>query len=830
MAQEQEKRRKEEIRKRVKEILGQMSLKEKSALLSGKDNWSTIAIERLGIPPITTADGPHGVRRFNSERIVTGTATYFPTGVSMASSWNPELIGKVSGAIAEETRALGFDIILGPCINIIRHPLAGRDFESFSEDPYLAGKIGVAYVDGVQKNNVGTSLKHYACNSQETERMRGNSVVDERTLREIYLSAFEMVVKESKPWTLMCSYNRINGKYASENHHLLTEILRDEWDFEGLVMSDWTATHSTVDALAAGLDLEMPGPEKHFGARAQDAVAEWKLDESIINRSAARMLELIMLSGKIMGDGFVSNASINTPEHQKLARDLAEESITLLKNSGGILPLNKNNINSIAVIGPNADIRISGGGSSYVYSPYFITSLDGLKEVLGTGAELYVEKGCENYDRPPIMNPQYLTGLSGENGLTVEYFNNAELSGAPVLKFIDTNFDHWTFDQFFGKGLNCDQFSARWTGKVNSPSSGRHTMHAQYIGNLTLKIDGKTIPSISDKSSPSRLSLLNTSAFEFDLSAGRAHDITIEYAKPTYVETGFLQLFFGFFPLPEEDDRIRKAAELAAKSDVVLVFAGMSEGYETEGADRPNMKLPGRQDELIRAVAEANHKTVVVVNSGVPVEMPWISEVQGVVEAFYMGQEGARALSDILVGNVNPSGKLSMTFPIRLEDTPAYINFPGGRDVLYGEGIFVGYRYYDKRDMEPLFPFGHGLSYTEFKYTNMNAPGTFKPGEPLEVSIDVENLGQYDGKEVVQLYVSDMACSVARPPKELKGFAKVEIARGERKTVKFLLDERAFSFYDPIKKGWAAEPGEFEILIGSSSRDIRARAVVKLEE
>lgn len=828
MAFEQDLNKRDKDRERVLEILRKMTLKEKAALLSGKDNWSTISVPRLNIPSIRVSDGPHGVRRVEDEMKSSGVATYFPTGVSMASSWNPELVEQIGTAIAEETRACDCDVILGPCVNIIRHPLAGRNFESFSEDPVLAGKIGAAYVKGVQKNNVGTSLKHFACNNQETERMRSNSVVDERTLREIYLTAFETVVKEAKPWTVMCSYNKLNGHYTSENHHLLTEILRDEWGYEGLVVSDWGANHSTIDSSKAGLDLEMPGPAKHYGQRLQDAIFEWKLDESFADRSAARVLELIMKSGRMDESGLVSNAGINTPKHQEIARDLAKESITLLKNNTTVLPIGKD-IKTIAVIGPNADIRVAGGGSSDVLSPYFITALQGLKEVLGDGAELKIEKGCENYDIPPFMDYRYLTS-GEESGLSAEYYNNADLSGEPVLKRVDRNFNLWSFGEVNRLGVSSEEFSVRWSGKVHAKSSGRHILKTHNNGDLMLKVDGKSVYCVSNEKTQGDFVAMNTMIFEFDLVEGQAHDIEIEYMKPSLNGPAFLQLCFGFLPRPELDGRINRAVQIAAESDMVLVFAGMPESYESEGADRPHMRLPGRQNELISAVAKANPRTAVVLNTCVPVEMPWIDEVAGLVEAYYMGQEGGHALAEILIGKANPSGKLSMTFPKKLSDTPAFINYPGSRDVVYGEGIFVGYRYYDKRDVDPLFPFGHGLSYTSFKYGELKAPGSFKQGETVTASINIENNGAYDGKEVLQLYVSDPACSVARPLRELKAFKKVEIKKGESQSVQFSLDPRAFSFYDPYKKKWVAEPGEFELQVGSSSRDIRAKAVITLEE
>jgi beta-glucosidase len=672
-----------DVEQLVESLLGQLSLKEKVALLSGKDTWQTVPIKRLGIPSLVMTDGPHGVRanRTGEERIQ-GAATSFPTGVSLASSWNTELVHSVGVALAEETRAMGCDILLAPCINIVRTPLAGRNFESYAEDPYLAGRIAVAYVVGVQSRNVGTSVKHYACNNQEIERFRGSSEVDERTLREIYLPAFEATIVEAQPWTVMCSYNRINGVYASQNDYLLNVILRDEWGFEGVVISDWGANHTTVESVQGGLDIEMPGPAKWYGPLLAEAVRNWQIEERTIDNAVRRILRMLVRSAKLDDPSALPPGSVNTPEHQALARELAEESIVLLKNEQDVLPLKADQIKSIAVIGPNAaEARIGGGGSSYLEPPYRVSPLEGLKAAVGDGVEIVYEPGC---DEP-------------------------------------------------------------------------------------------------------------------------------------------------FAPASEPDDRMVRAVELARRSDVALVFAGMPQGFETEGTDRPHMRLPGPQDELIRAVAQANANTVVVLNCGSPVEMPWIDEVAAVLLAFYPGQEGGNAIANILLGIVTPSGKLSVTYPRRYEDNPTSINYPGTREVRYGEGIYVGYRYYDAKGIEPLFPFGYGLSYTRFHYDSLRVPERAVIGAPVEVSVTVTNSGQRAGKEIVQLYVHDEASSLDRPVKELKGFAKVSLEPGERTVVRLTLDQRAFSFYDPHRANWVTEPGAFEILVGASSRDIRATGTVVLE-
>jgi beta-glucosidase len=817
------------IEQRVEDLLSKLTLKEKVLLLSGKDSWRTATIERLGIPSLTMTDGPHGVRSNQPDtgRVVS-PATSFPTAISMAASWNPELIERVGAALGEEARAMGCDILLGPCVNIVRVPLAGRNFECYSEDPYLAGRIGVAYVIGVQSRKVSVSVKHYACNNQETERFRGSSEVDERTLREIYLPQFETIVKEAKPWTVMCSYNRINGVYASENNYILNEILKGEWGFDGVVVSDWNANRTTVASVKGGLDIEMPGPAKYYGNLLVEAVLNWKVDETVLDHAVRRILRLIIRSGRLDDPALLPSGSLNTPEHQTLARELAEASITLLKNENRILPLNLETIRSIAVIGPNAvDMRISGGGSANLDAPYQLSPLEGLKAKLGYRVQIGYEQGCDNFVEPPLIKSAYLTPAKGSGkGLWGEYFDNPDLSGKPVLERIDEKLRMWWFhvgptEQIQGA------FSVRWTGKLTVSGTGLHTFVLISSGKSRLYLDDQLlIENIATQILKETHFTRNTVAI--DLVGGRSYSLRVELIKSAMEDVAHIKLLFGATPRPEEDDRMTRAIELAKQSEVAIVFAGMPEELETEGHDRPHLELPGRQTELIKAVAKANRNTIVVLNCAAPVTMPWLEDVPAVINMFYPGLEGGHAIARILVGEVNPSGKLSVTFPKRLEETPAFTDYPGTKEVFYGEGIFVGYRYYDKRDIEPLFPFGFGLSYTTFEYSQLKVSDQVKLGEPVRVSVTVKNTGQVAGKEVVQLYVHDTKSSLTRPPKELKGFEKLLLQPDESKTVNFILDQRALSFYDPYQKQWVAEPGEFEILIGSSSRDIRLKATFNL--
>lgn len=814
------------VQNRIDEILSAMTLEEKVALLSGKDFWGTVPIERLDLPSLVMTDGPHGVRTVpNGDRMVS-PATSFPTAIGMAASWNQELTERVGAALGEETLALGCDILLGPCVNIVRHPLAGRTFESYSEDPYLIGKLGAAYVQGVQSKNAGTSLKHYAVNNQEFERFRGSSEVDERTLREIYLPAFETIVKEANPWTVMCSYNRINGVYGSQNHYLLTEILRNEWNYDGVVVSDWGANHTIVESAEAGLDIEMPGPAKYYGKLLVDAVRLWQIDEAVIDRAVVRILRMLIQSGRMEAPR--PTGSLNTRKHQAVAGELAEESITLLKNDGRILPLQTAAIRSLAVIGPNAtEIAVSGGGSAQLEPPYKINPLEALREIVGSEVRLEYIQGCHHYDHPVVVKPDYLVLPSGEGqGLTGSFYPNLDFSGDAAHTRNDLRIDFWGFDFGSAEGISAKEFSARWSGSLKIPESGIYNLHLRHTGQVSLYIDGKSCLSSTYRfNTESEAAICST---EISLVGGHLHEIRIDFSKPSH-DFGIIQLLIDRPLRNEDEDQIRQAAELASRCDAAVIFAGVADSHETEGIDRFHLDLPGRQNQLIKAIAAANPRTAVVLNTGGPYLMPWIDDVPAVIQSFFPGQEGGRAIARILLGEVNPSGHLSLTYPKRLEDTPAFLHYPGDKKVHYGEGIFVGYRWYDARSIEPLFPFGHGLSYTTFRYGEINAPKKAKSGVTITVSIPITNSGERRGKEVVQLYIGDKESKVARPPKELKGFAKIDLAPGETQMVEFTLDDRSFAFYDTEQKCWTVEPGVFEILIGSSSRDIRASVPIEIE-
>ncbi|MBN1581944.1 MAG: glycoside hydrolase family 3 C-terminal domain-containing protein [Anaerolineae bacterium] len=798
-----------------------MTLEEKVAMAAGADLWHSTAVERLGVPSIKVTDGPNGARGGDFGGGV-GSAC-FPVGICLGSTWNPDLIERVGQALGEEVKSKQAHILLAPTVNIHRSPLNGRNFECYSEDPYLTARIAAAYIKGVQKQGVGACIKHFVCNDSEFERHSISSEVGERALREIYLPPFETAVNESGVWAVMSAYNKVNGTYCSENHYTLLDILKGEWNFEGIVISDWGGTYSTADAANNGLDLEMPGPARWMGEKLLEAVQNGQVGEAAIDDKVRRLLRTILKAGVQEGPEAPEQA-IDRPEHRKLIRQAAGEGIVLLKNDG-VLPLN--GVKRIAVIGPNAvEAKVMGGGSAHVKAHYVVSPLDGIRARAGDGIEVTYALGCTNYKDIPELKTEWLTpsGKKGSGG-TVAYFNNLDLEGDPVLtEPLDRTRLMW-FGQV-APGVDRACFSARLTGTLTVPESGTYTLGLTSVGLSRMFIDGELVidnwtdykpmrgPFARDHQAPTA---------EVELAAGQPYQLVVEYSKQQAPR--FAMLRIGCLPA-EPADLMERAVQAAAEADVALVFIGTGGEWESEGFDRPDMELPGQQIELLEKVAAANPNTVVVLNTGSPISVPWLDEVAAVVEAWFPGQECGNAIADVLFGDVNPSGKLSQSWPVRLQDNPAFINYPGenGR-VVYGEGLFVGYRYYDKKQIVPRFPFGYGLSYTTFAYDNLRLDKAgYTLGEAITVSVDVTNTGSIAGHEVVQLYVRDVESSLVRPEKELKAFAKVALVPGETKTVTLELDERALSFYDDAQARWVAQAGEFQVLVGASSRDIRCKA------
>lgn len=660
----------------LNEIISQMTLEEKVSLCSGLDFWRLKSIKRLGIPTVMVSDGPHGLRKQSDDANYTDInnsieAICFPSGVTTACSFDRDLLYRLGDILGEECQAEDIAFILGPSINIKRSPLGGRNFEYFSEDPYLTGELATMYIKGVQSHQVGTSLKHFVCNNQENRRMTASSEVDERTLREIYLAGFEKAVKEASPWSVMTSYNRLNGIFTSESSYLLTDILRNEWGFGGCVMSDWGAVNDRVAGLKAGLDLEMPGSRGTNDAKIKRAIKNGTLSEDILDESVKRILTKIFQ--------YIDNKeeiTFNKEAHHQVARQLANESAVLLKNEG-ILPLSAKDC-QITFIGEFAKTpRIQGGGSSHI-KPYKVSS------ALDTVSEIY----CVSYAQ--------------------------------------------------GFVTDVDE---------------------------------------------TQIELLN------------------------------------------------EAVDLAKSSDVAVIFAGLPDAFESEAYDRQHMKLPNCQNELIEKVCAVQPNTVVVLHNGSPVEMPWVSEVKAILEMYLGGEAVGEATIDLLFGHTNPSGKLAETFPIRLEDTPAHLSYQVVDDeIYYDEKLFVGYRYYDTKKMNVLFPFGHGCSYTTFDYHDLVVSQTsIRDDEAVTLSFKVTNTGSVFGKEVAQLYVQDLTSSVIRPVKELKNFEKVALKPNETKTITFKLSQRDFAYYEVKISDWYVSTGNYDLLVGSSSRDIRLQTKIFIE-
>ena len=663
-------------------LVSRMTVEEQALLLSGDGWWRTHGIERLGLPAITVSDGPHGLRKLQGLFGDSVPATCFPTAPALAATWNCALVREVGVALGRESQAADVQIILGPGINIKRSPLGGRNFEYFSEDPLLSGRMAVAYIDGVQSEGVGTSLKHFAVNSQETQRMATSSDIDERTLHEIYLPAFEMAVRESQPWTVMSSYNPVNGTYVSEHPELLTDILRRQWGFKGFVVSDWGGINDRVIGVAAGTNLEMPGSGDHNRKKIIAAVHEGRLSKEALARSTTEVVAVVLKAIAARRPG----ATFDAEAHHALARRVGAEAIVLLKNEDEVLPLRSGQ--KVALIGAFAKMpRYQGAGSSQV-------------------------------------NPIRVTNAHDEL---------AALLGADRLVH----------------AAGCDG-------------------------------EGET-----------------------------------------------------------DDAMLDEAARKAASADVAIVFAGLPDSYESEGFDRHSIDMPPGHVRLIEAVARAQPSVVIVLLNGSAVAMPWIDRVKGVVEAWLGGQAGGGAIADVLTGRVNPSGKLSETFPVDLEQTPAFPGFPShSGHAFYGEGLFVGYRHYDTRRIEPLFPFGFGLSYTRFVYTAIrigNASFDADTGGSVTIEATVRNVGAVSGQEVVQLYVHEHAPAFPGPENELRAFDKLTLAPGEEKTLRFTLGRRDFAHFDARARAWSVKAGRFEVRVGGSSRelplaltlDVEARRAVK---
>ena len=804
---------KSDIDKRIEALTGRMTLDEKIEQLSGSGatGFDTRENTRLGIPALRMTDGPLGVRW--------GKTTAFPSGVSLAATWDTAMVAKFAVALAEEAHVRGRNYLLGPCVNIHRLPTGGRNFESYGEDPYLTSRLAVSFIKALQGQHIISSVKHFALNNQEWRRTEVDVRVEERAMREIYLPAFEAAVKEGGVYTVMSAYNKVNGWWCSENQVLLNDILKKEWGFQGFVVSDWGSTHSTIDAANHGLDLEMPSGDVFALAKLKKAVLEGKVTEATINDKVKRILWVKQKAGLFTARNVEDTTRLVFDAHKKLAREIAAESIVLLKNSNNILPLNQAKLKKITIIGPNAlTARTGGGGSSRVNPFYSVSPFEGIKKLINNTAQVVYAPGDILLASPvSAIGTPYLERLEmGGKGLKAEYFKNMKLESPPALVRVDSLIDFTWEDNPPAPGIEKDGYSVRWTGYLMPPVTRPYTLYTASDDGVRVFIDGKLV--INNWTNHGT----TIDSAKLILLAGKSYNIKVEY----YEDGGDAVMLLGW-DLPEEGmhrQMVSDAVKAATGADVAIIFAGTSENYESEGFDRTGgLKLPGNQEELIKAVAAANPRTIVVLNSGTPVVTGgWLNSIPALMEAFFPGQEGGNAIADVLFGNHNPSGKLPFSFISGNEQSPAYAGYMGKTlDAPYAEGIFVGYRYLEKNKLTPTFPFGFGLSYTSFVYSPMKVAKASK--DEYVVTLKVKNSGKVAGSEIVQLYVADDHSKVARPMKELKGFSKVTLAPGQEKEVSIRLNFRSFAYYDESGKNWKVEAGNFILMAGSSSADIRQK-------
>ncbi|MGE5458669.1 MAG: glycoside hydrolase family 3 C-terminal domain-containing protein, partial [Methanococcaceae archaeon] len=796
------------------DLLKRMTLEEKIDLLAGT-GFATKPIERLGIPELRMTDGPLGVRWENS--------TAFPSGIALGASWEPELARNVGQAIAREVKSKGRHVILGPCVNIARIPQGGRNFESYGEDPLLTSTMAVPYIQGVQNENVVATVKHFACNNQEFQRDFVDVKIDERALNEIYLPSFKASVKQADVWAVMCSYNKVNGHYASENDYLLVDKLKKEWGFNYLVMSDWGAVHSSIPVAKSGLDLEMPDGVFLNRKTLTEGVNSGKVPVAQIDDKVRRILRVIFKLGLFENTGKPDNSLLGTKENLKAAYEGARGGIVLLKNEKNILPLNMDKIKSIAVVGPNAnELRTGGGGSSQVSPLTSISPLDALKNQFGNKVKFTFAEGTRlQGDANPVESSFLTTDVSGkENGLKGEYFSNMGLKGKPAFTRIDKQVSFDWGDNAPKSDFQKDGFSVRWTGFITVPVSGEYILDVTSDDGERLYVDGKQLLDDWKDHGP------ESHFKKIKLEGGKPYSIRLEYYEShggAVVKLGWRQ--------PEEK-LIAEAVKAAASAEIALVFAGTNYHYETEGRDRDDLLLPDEQEQLIQAVSKVNKNTIVILSTGSPVLMDnWINNVNGIIETWFGGEEMGRAIADVISGAYNPGGKLPLTFPHKWEDCSAFKTYKSQDSVTYySDGIYVGYRHFEKNKIKPLFPFGYGLSYTNFKYGNLKISPENKSGDgKMSISFSIRNSGNVAGSEVAQLYLHDVVSSVDRPYKELKGYQKVFLNPGEEKTVKLTLDKAAMSYFEEKTKSWKAEPGDFQVLVGASSEDIRLKGKFTLK-
>jgi len=799
------------IEDRIEDLLKRLTLDEKIELLGGT-GFATKSITRLGIPELKMTDGPMGPRW--------NPSTAFPASVAMAATWNPELISKVGSAIARETKGKGRHVILGPCVNIVRMPMGGRNFESFGEDPFLTSRIAVDYIKGVQNEGIAATIKHLAVNNHEHERTFVDVIVSERALNEIYLPAFKAGVQEADVLCVMNSYNKINMNYAAEKDYLLVDKLKKEWGFSGLIMSDWDAVKSTIPTAKGGMDLEMPTGAYINNNSLKIPLQQGEITEVQITEKVRRILRVIFKLGLFDNPEWQENPElVNTKENRQIAYQTALESIVLLKNENNILPLNNNKFTKIAIIGPNAEIqRTGGGGSSYVTPIDPITPLQAIREKYSENIEINFEHGVILEGDTKGMEHEFLfTDKSLKtNGLQAKYWDNKFLEGNPKIERIESNVDfHWD-DKSPEPTIPQDNFSARWSGFIKVPKSGEYQIQTSSDDGVRLYFDDKLI--INDWNDHA----VETKSYSVSLEKDAVHKITLEY----YENGGAAVAILGW-QKPQEN-QFEEAIKLAQNSDIVLIFAGNSDQIETEGRDRQNLELPSQQTELIQEITKVNKNVVVVLSTGAPIVMDkWLNDVEAVIQTWFSGTEGGNAIIDVLFGKYNPSGKLPISFPKKYEDASSFDTYKTyTARTYYSDDIYVGYRHFDKYNIEPLFPFGFGLSYTTFEYSNLSI---LEDENSFTVAFEIKNTGNVDGSEIAQIYVSAENPLVDRPIKELKSFKKVELKAKQKKLVELTIEKKSLSYFDGQIHDWKLDKGNYTIQVASSSKDIHLLKTVSIK-
>jgi len=801
------------IEKRVDSILSRMTLEQKIDLLGGIKSFYIRGYKDLGLPEQKMSDGPVGVRNY-------GPATTMG-GIGLAASWNPELVERMATVFGQDARARGVHFLLGPGVNIHRAPMNGRNFEYFGEDPYLAARTAVAYIRGVQSQGVIATVKHYMGNNSEHDRHNTDSEIDERTMREIYLPAFEAAVKEAHVGAIMDSYNLVNGEHATQNAFLNNQIAKKEWGFDGIVMSDWTSTYDGIAAVNSGLDLEMPSGKFMNRETLLPAVKAGKVSQPTIDEHVRRILRQAVRFGFLDREQTERSIPLLNPEGQRVSLDAARESFVLLKNDGKLLPLRKQEIKTIALIGPDAyPAQPVGGGSAHVQPFHAVSYLEGVNKYLsdsGRSVKVLYHPGLKQY-RDIAQDMEFTTAESGgEAGLRAEEFENTDLSGSPTRTQVDrrVNFGTDNYDAAIGRA------SIRWSGYYTAHTSGPHdffVLGPGENGGYRLFVDDKLVVDNWERAT----AILNFATLP--LEQGSKHKVRLEYFRNS--GWGPKRVSFGVLPTSEAVNPDAKA--MAAQADVVLLFPGFVDTIESEAGDR-TFRLPPGQDELVKEITAANKKTIVILTAGGNADMTaWIDQVPALMHGWYSGEQGGTALAQLVFGDYSPSGRLPISLERRWEDNATYKNYypnDGPKRIKYNEGVFVGYRHFDQNKIKPLFPFGYGLSYSTFGYKNLTVSPASTNGT-VTVSFEVANTGSRPAAEVAQLYVGDTHSSVPRPPKELKGFSKIFLQPGETKRVSIPLDVRSFSYYDVKSHAWKADPGIFNVYVASSAADIQLEGKV----